>query len=565
MTSRFSYQTRAENIDRLGQEHFDILVIGGGITGAGIARDASMRGFKTALIEKTDYGAGTSSKSSKLVHGGFRYLKSGHVGLVRQSLWERKMLMQLAPHLVIPQRCLIPVYRNSPYSPLQIRVGLALYDMLSVTRSIGSHRMLSRDSMLQIQPGLRETDLRAAGEYHDCTADDYRLLITTIQSAAEYGLVAANYTEAKKMQMQNGRAGGVFTLDRLSGKYFPVQSRIIVNAAGPWSDDLRRELFDYGERRLRLTKGVHIIVSRDTLPLHRIVMVTSIRDGRPLLSIPWKSFVIIGTTDTDYTGDPDNILTERDDVDYLLETFNYYFPKANLNDDKIISTFAGLRPLISEEKKKASEVSREYDIYEEPDNVFTIIGGKLTTYRIMAKELVDTVTKRLAKNFNRRAKHPKCRTHRIPLFGGDISRYDTFAGEWLQKIITNHPVDNETAKHLIETYGTLVPVVLAACSDAENGFERIHPSLPYLWGELDHTINYEMTVGLDDFLIRRTHLFSLDPDQGLSVSESIADRMAGKLNWTPEEKQAQIDRYHHKTNVTRYYRGSSLGENALHR
>ncbi len=565
MSFHFSYHTREENIDRLQREHFDILIIGGGITGAGIARDAAMRGFKTALIEKTDFAAGTSSKSSKLVHGGFRYLRSGHIGLVRQSLWERKLLMQLAPHLVIPHSSLIPVYRDSPYTPLQIRLGLTIYDLLSITRSIGSHKMLSRDELLQLQPDLRKTNLQAAGEYYDCTADDYRLLITNIQSAAEHGLVAANYIEARELLKKNGSSEGVLVYDRLIGNSFTVRSRIIVNATGPWSDDLRQELFGSGDTRLRLTKGVHIIVSRDSLPLHRIVMVTSIHDGRPLLSIPWKSFVILGTTDTDYTGDPDNIFTERDDVDYLLETFNHYFPEVNLNDDKIISTFAGLRPLISEKEKKASEVSREYDIYEAPENIFTIIGGKLTTYRLMAKDLVDKLTKRLDRNFERRAAYPKCRTHQVPLFGGDIERYDSFAAEWTGRMVNDHAIDKETAIHLIETYGNTVHEVLSTCNETEGGFDRIHPSLPYLWGELDHSINYEMSVGLDDFLIRRTHIFSLSSDQGLSVSESIADRMAAKLNWSVEEKQKQIERYHHKINVTRYYRESSLGENAFHR
>ena len=544
---------REQNIAKLQRESFDILVVGGGITGAGIARDAALRGYKTALIEKADFCSGTSSKSSKLVHGGFRYLDNLEFGLVHESLMERKTLMEIAPHLVHPIQCLLPLHQHNAKPPWMIHIGLFLYDFLSFTKRIGYHQMLSKNEIQRLEPLLRHDDLKKIALYYDCQADDFRLVMANLQSAAQDGAVVANYVKAVDILKENGQIVGIKAMNEISSESFPIQSHVLANATGPWCDYLRQALLKDSHHHVRTTKGIHLVIHRKDLPINHTILGQAVQDGRYIFAVPWRQFVFLGTTDTDYDGDPDHIATERNDVDYLVEAFNHYFPDANLNDDKIISTFAGLRPLAFEEGKTASSVTREYEIFEQPKNFFNIIGGKLTTYRTMAKEMVNRMAKKLDKSFDIFPINPKCLTDKMPLYGGNISDYAAFFNEWKSTLTNRLHLDEKIATHLIESYGSRLPDVLEYIEKTVNGKERFLPGLPYIWGQLDYALEHEMTLALDDFLIRRTHLFSLDRKQALDIHEEVASQLSKKLGWTEEEKKVQIERYKSKIEITQQY------------
>ncbi len=553
-TLDFSPEKRLDNIERLGTETFDVLVIGGGITGVGIARDAVLRGLHVALIEKDDFAAGTSSKSSKLVHGGFRYLKQGEFALVHEALVERKTLMTIAPHLVHPTPCILPIYENSAEPPWMIHLGLWLYDLLAFTKNIGRHRMLSVEEIAQMEPELRQDGLRKAAQYYDCKADDFRVVMATVQSAALHGAVVANYVKAEEVLTEKGKIAGVIAKNQITGESLTIRARVFANATGPWSDRVQEALFKKFEPHVRTTKGVHLLVHRDNLPIDHAFMQFSVKDGRPIFAIPWKNIVLLGTTDTDYTGDPDRIETEREDVDYILESFNYYFPRANLTDDKVLSAFAGLRPLLREEGKSASQVTREHRIFEAPDNFFTIVGGKLTTYRVMAHDMVNRLVKRLGKDFGVQPKVAKTITDQVPLYGGDIENFEEFSARWRAKLQEEHGIAPDIADHLIETFGSRIPDLLEALAKTPSGAERIHPQLPHIWAELTYALDHEMTLALDDFLIRRTHIFSLEKHQGLDVYEKILPVLSKRLGWSKKEEEKQVARLKMKVALTQEFR-----------
>ncbi len=551
----FSAHTRAENVHELGRLPLDILVVGGGITGAGIARDAALRGYRTGLIEKDDFASGTSSKSSKLIHGGLRYLKNLEFGLVHEALSERKTLMRIAPHLVHPLECLLPIYESNVDPSWMIHLGLLMYDALSLSKSIGRHRMIAGSAADSVAPRLRKEGLKQIAQYYDCGADDFRLVMANIQSAAQVGGVMANYVRAEALWWEDGVVVGLVAKDTLTGTLLNIRSHTVVNAAGPWSDQLRCSWLEGASPRIRTTKGVHLILNRDRLAVNHPIAVPAVADGRPVFAIPWRRFVVLGTTDTEYSGDPDRVCTEREDVDYLLTTFNYYFPEAHLTMEDVVSTFAGLRPLVDEGEKSESQVTREYEIFEGPGAVFSIVGGKLTTYRTMALEMVNRLMRKLQKSFHQDALEPRCRTHERALYGGEIEDFAEFRKQWLERLRDNRGLDDEVAEHLVETYGSALEDVETFLDLRSDGNERILPRLPFLWGELDYALAREMCVGLDDFAIRRTHLFSLDHDQGQAVLEEMAGRMADVLGWKEAEIEQQKKRYLGKIGVIQGFRG----------
>jgi len=549
-----SAEVRQENLQKLQDQQFDILVIGGGITGAGIVRDAALRGYRTALIEKDDFAAGTSSKSAKLVHGGFRYLKSLEFGLVHEALMERKTLLDIAPHLVRPIQCLLPIYKTDADPSWMIHLGLFLYDWLSFTKSIGRHQMISKKEIEEIEPLLRKEGLQQIAQYYDCQADDFWLVMANLQSAAQNQAIIANYVKAVDILKEDGKVVGIQAYDSITDTSISIRSRVVACAAGPWSDQLRQNLLKDTQQGLRQTKGIHLIIHRDNLPINYPVVGPAVQDRRPIFAIPWKKFVVLGTTETDYDGDPDRILTERSDVDYLLVAFNHFFPNAKLNYDHIVSTFAGLRPLIFETGKDASSVTREYQILEDHQNFFMITGGKLTTYRTMAKAMIDRLSKHLKSSFGISPTNPDCVTDKLPLYGGDIPDYPQFFDDWTKTLTHKYNFDLEIAEHFIETYGSRIPDLLQAIQETADGQERMLPNLPYVWGELKYALKYEITMTLSDFLIRRTHLFSLDPKQALDIHESVANRMGKYLGWSKAEKQAQIETYKSKIKIIQYFR-----------
>ncbi len=524
---------RHRNLQRLRTETFDVLVVGGGINGAGIARDAAMRGLRTALVEKGDFASGTSSKSSKLIHGGIRYLQQGNLRLVRVACLERDLLRRrLAPHLVEPLAFIFPVYRGDPVGLLALGAGMWLYDLLAVFRNIRAHRMLTAKRTEALEPGLRTEGLRGAALYYDCWTDDARLTLETILAAHQEGAVVANYLALEGFRKEGGRIVGAVLRDRFGAPPIEVRSRCVVNATGPWADAVRRIDDITAPPCLRLTKGAHIIVPRARLSIVRAVVLHSPRDGRLLFAIPWGEHTLIGTTDTDFDGSLDDVQPEPEDFDYLLEAANWFFPKAQLRVEDIVGSYAGLRPLVaSDPTKDPSSVSREEFIFESPSGLITLAGGKLTTYRLVAKEIVDRITKRL--HPRPIGKVPACTTGIKPLPGGLSAGTD----EIVERIQASGAcgLTAQQVRHLARRYGSRATEVLALVQSDGNLKQLLVPGMPDIWAEVAYAISAEMAVYPDDILMRRTQIGVKDPLEAAQVSDLLSEKLtsAGAGSSTP--------------------------------
>jgi len=536
-TGAFSYRTRASYLDRVQQQTFDLVIIGGGITGAGIARDAAMRGLSVALLEKGDFAAGTSSKSSKMIHGGLRYLKQFQIRLVRESLREREVLLKTAPHLVHPFPYILPVYEGGPNSRLQLKVGLVAYDLLAGSRRVEHHTMLSVDDVLKIEPTLRRDGLRGGFRYFDCLVDDGRLTLAIIRSAASHGAAVISYAEVTDLERDEDRVTGVRFHDRLGGRSGAIEARVVINATGPWTDELRAK--GGAPPILRPTKGIHLTLAHSSLPLSSIVAFSAI-DDRLMFVVPLGNCTYVGTTDTDYTASPDQARADAADVDYLLSSVNATFQGAHLSPSDVISTWAGVRPLVAEEGAP-SDVPRDYDIQIGPPGLVTIAGGKLTTYRAMAEELVDLVVQQEGK---RSGWSPApCRTAESPLPGGHLDRFARFAEATTSALEESWGLPRPAAERLVRTYGTdYVKVLGYALPDRR----LLHPLVPggsVLRVEAVYAAAEEMALTLEDFMARRTDLMLFDHNHGLSAASEAARLMAEVLRWDRRQRRQQVQRY----------------------
>ncbi len=523
----FSSATRKENLARLQETVFDLLVVGGGITGTSVARDASLRGLSTALVEKGDWGSGTSSRSSRLIHGGLRYLENYQVGLVFRCCRERRTMRRIAPRLVRPLPFLYPIYRGQKPPPWKLRIGLTLYDGLSLFRNIQRHVWLSPREVAQREPILGGRGLLGAARFYDAQVDDARLTLFTARAAHLAGAVVANYVEAVAPIEEGGVIRGAMLLDRIGGARFPVRARVVVNVTGVWVDSVRRWESRYRGAIVRPTKGIHLVISRQRLPTHHAVVLDSPRDGRHIFLIPWNRFALVGTTDTDYDGDLDHPSATRDDVEYLLEALAHIFPGARVGADDVVSTFAGLRPLLYAEGGTYA-LSREHRILASPSGMITVAGGKLTTARMMAEQIVDRVEQRL-RELGVQAAHP-CRT-KEPLPGTERARVPADVD------------DREVHAHLVEAYGPDAAWVLAYAEENPSLGERILPPLPYLMAEPLYAVHHEMAMTLSDVLIRRTRILHQSRDGGLGRARAVAEVMAPHLGWTESEIENQVREY----------------------
>ncbi len=524
----------------MAHEPVDVLVIGGGITGAAIARDAALRGFRTALVEKGDFGSGTSSVSSRLIHGGLRYLEQYDFHLVLEASRERRVLLRIAPHLVRPLPFVFPVYRGARVPSWKLRSGLWLYDLLAAFRNVRGHRWLSRKATLRLEPGLRDKDLRAAGLYYDAQTDDARLVLATMRSAAQAGAHVANYAEVVTLVKPDGRARGATVRDLLSGDTRTVRSLIVVNACGPWVDQLRRLDEPDASPVLRLTKGAHVAVPRQRLGNTHGITLTSPIDGRVMFVLPWEDAEqsYIGTTDTDEHVSPDDVRATAEDVVYLLRSANAFFPQARLSPQDVVATWAGLRALLRPEGHLApSQVSREHRIIESASGLLTIAGGKLTTHRAMAQELVDRVAARLGA-LDGRPRAPHSPTDRLPLPGGETADL-----EGLAKAAVERGASETTARHLVGRYGSEAAAVLNLVDRDRALGGRIMAGRPELWAEVVHAVEREMAVRLSDVLVRRLHLFYKTRDQAVPATSAVADRMAGALGWDGSRRAEELAGY----------------------
>lgn len=488
-----SLRTRRDNLGRMAKERFDLLVIGGGINGAGIALDAASRGLKTALIEKRDFSSGTSSKSSKLIHGGLRYLRQLQFKVTLEASREKNLLKQLAPHLVEDLPFLFPVSAGIA-GRAAVNAGLWIYDLAAGLPRGMVHKKISKENAVRYLPGLREKRLKGAYLYYDAKADDCRLVLHVLKKAAEKGACVANY--ARLDSFEDDHTVTVVA----DGRELTIEADAIVNATGVWCDDVLRRRNEDASPLVRPSKGIHLVLSRDRLPLEGAVILQSPEDGRVIFLIPWDDRVVVGTTDTDYDGDIDHPRADDRDIEYLLELLNRNLPNAHYDRKDVLSTYAGLRPLVRSEAGAPSRASRDHEIVD--DGIITVMGGKLTTYRLMAAEVVDRVCGNLGRE-------EASRTDEIPLFAAERS---------------DDP--------LVRNYGSE--------ADRIGNRRPLVEGLPYVEGEIEYAMENEMAVTLADLFCRRMRLALYDHDQGRGLAEKIALRLAPKTGWNVTE---ELDRF----------------------
>lgn len=523
--SELSARTRAANLERMGREVFDLAVIGGGVTGAGVALDAASRGLTVALVEKRDFASGTSSRSSKLIHGGLRYLEQFHLRLVRESLHERAVLSRIAPHLSKPLEFLVPVYSSSERSPLganrlKLAAGLWLYDLLAGRQNIGRHRWLSPETTLRQAPELDPKGLRGAFVYFDCLTDDARLVIEVIKTAASHGALVANYVSAQGFCRGNDGVPGVQLEDTIDERSLELRAKVVVNAAGVWTDEVAR-LFDAeAPKRLRPSKGIHVLVPSERLQVKSAVLIPSLGENRFLFVIPWQGRTVIGTTDTDYHGSLDDPLAEAEEVDRVMKSAARAFPEAGLSTGDVISTFAGLRPLIAADEHSTKDLSRKEAIFEDTPGLITVTGGKLTTWRKMAERVADIVCNRLeAIDGVRRPRAHRSLTERIHLAGGPLNGD---ARKDAKRAAAQFNAGIATVEHLMAIYGGNYRVVLELTRESEELKTSLLDSLPHIAAEAVYAARYEMAVTVEDFLSRRTRIDLLAADHGRSCAKLVA-------------------------------------------
>lgn len=530
-------------------EPVDVLVVGGGITGAGIARDAALRGFRTAVVDQGDFASGTSSHSSRLIHGGLRYLEQYEFHLVREASRERRVLLQVAPHLVHPLQFVLPSYRGARVPAWRLRAGLWLYDLLASFRNVGLHRWLGRKATLRLEPGLRDKDLQGAALYFDAQTDDARLTLATMRAAAHAGALVASYASVTALLKPDGRIRGATVRDVLSGQEYTVRALVVVNATGPWVDELRRLEAPDAEPLLRLTRGAHVAVPRQRMGHTRAMTLTSPLDGRVMFVLPWGDLSYIGTTDTDDDSSPDDVRATGEDVVYLLRSANWFFPTARLSPRDVVATWAGLRPLLRAAALDVapSATSREHRVVEGPGGLLTIAGGKLTTYRLMARDVVDRVADRL-RALDGRPRAPRPRTDRLPLPGGETADL-----EGLIKAATERGARESTARYLVGAYGSEAAAVLNIVDRDRALGQPILVGRPELWAEVTHAVEREMALRLSDVLIRRLHLFYTTRDQALSAAGVVADRLAAALGWEAARRDADLSDYEQQVEGSRAF------------
>ncbi|MDP2311852.1 MAG: glycerol-3-phosphate dehydrogenase/oxidase [Pseudomonadota bacterium] len=546
--------------ERLGHEVFDLVIIGGGAIGAGAARDAALRGLKVALVEADDTASGTSSRSSKLIHGGLRYLEQGDLALVFESVSERRTMMQIAPHLVRPLGFLFPIYASDPVRLATLRLGLIVYEGLALFRSPKRHKTLSAAEVAEEVPLLRRAGLHGGPLYWDCMTDDARLTLETVLDARQAGAAVLTYGRVTELLRGEGRRiQGVKVADVLDRSGTPrtveIRASAVINATGPWSDRIRSS-GDQVSHQLRLTKGVHIVVPAARIPLQHTVVCFHPKDQRVLFCIPWGDQVYIGTTDTDYEGDPRDVAADAADIAYLLQAVDAYFPEVHLRPDEITATWAGLRPLIRAEGVAPSQVSREHVITTDPDGLISIAGGKLTTARRMGAEVVDEAVEWMKKSGNPPATSRSVNTGQLPLPGAVGWPADDDGTEVAQKVLeaAGGHLELPTCRYLADRYGTLAIDLVREAADDRRLLQPILPGRPEIVGQIDWAVRYEMALTVTDFMARRTQLFFRDADQGLGAIPTVAGRMAELLGWSDEQARHSANAYRDEVARSRQWR-----------
>ena len=514
----FSNLKRIEIISGLSNGNFDLVVIGGGITGAGIALDASSRGLKVALVEKLDFASGTSSKSTKLIHGGLRYLKQFDFWLVKEVGSERAIVHKLAPHLVIPEKMLLPLIEGGSYGKWLTSIGLKVYDILAQVEGKDKRKMLEKKEALQLEPLLPKKILKGAGYYAEYRTDDARLTLENIKTSLRYGTQAINYAEVTDFIYKEGQVSGVKVKDAISQVEFEINSSYVISAAGPWVDELRSVNNSKKGKRLHLTKGVHLVFPHEKLPVNQSVYF-DVPDGRMMFAIPRGKITYVGTTDTNFNNDKDNVGIDLADALYLISAVNNMFPDIELEMEDIQSSWAGLRPLIHEEGKSASELSRKDEIFTSDSGLISMAGGKLTGYRKMAERVVNRVARKMEEEQGKNL--PESVTSEIPLCGSDFKKYKDVK-KYIAEIYTRIKKEGFTeydAWFLVTTYGKQSETILEIYSKIKEENKTVR----LVKAELHFGIKFEMVQNPMDFFIRRTGRLYFDIESVRTMMEPVLD------------------------------------------
>lgn len=516
----------------------DLLVIGGGINGTGIARDAAMRGLRTVLVEQNDLGSGTSSRSSRLIHGGLRYLEQGEFGMVLEANRERRTLQRIAPHLVWPLPFVFPVHRGDRITRWRLAAGMLLYDALALFRNVRVHRILGKRGILEAEPMLRDRGLLGGARYYDAQCDDARLVVATARSAMHHGALVANYMGVVGLERTAGRVVGAQLEDRLTGERGVMRASVVVNASGPWADKVRR-LEDAGAAPLlQPTKGVHVVVDRSRIDHREAVAFTSPIDGRVMFVLPWGNLSYIGTTDTDTVESPDDLTVTATDIIYLLRSANSRFPSARLTTEDVRASWVGLRPLLLDRQGQlTSSRSREHDIVHGSGGMLTVVGGKLTTYRSMAAEVVDQAMREL-RHRDGRPRHGEARTDIEPLPGGETADLSQFRERGVELGIPTVSVD-----HLLRHYGTEAAGIFNLGGADRRLFRRLVPDHPAIEAEVLHAVRRELAQTVEDVMIRRFHHYYEHGEHGAPAAHRVAELMGEELGWDAGRVKAEADRY----------------------
>lgn len=519
---------------------FDLIVIGGGIIGASVARDASMRGLKTLLVEKDDFAYGTTSRSTRLIHGGFRYLQHLDFGLVRDDMREREILLRTAPHLVKPLPFLIPLIK--PTDHIVMSLGTLMYDILSYDKSVPGRKHFSRKKTMEMEPNLKLEELRGSHLYYDCQVwFTERLCLEYIISASENGAVVLNHTKATGILKEGNNVCGVRIKDLLSDKEYEIQSRMVVNAAGHWMDSICSMMFGQPKRMVRRTKGVHFLTPR--LSNYALVLFAK-SDGRLWFVTPWQKYSLIGTTDTDYKKDLEEIYAEKEDVDYLVPELQRAFP--HFKTENIYYAYAGLRSLPDTGDERPSNVSRAHKLidHEKDDDIkgfISVLGGKITGARGIGEEITDLACKKLGVKVS-------CKTASIPLPGmPEVSRQE------IEKATEESGIDTDTVLHLASLYGSRFSEILKLVGKDSRGKQHLCQHSNDIIAQIWHAVSEESALTISDFMLRRSSL-GLMQCQGLDAIETVGREMGTLLKWSPEEEKQQITEYRNTASLGQRYK-----------
>ena len=519
-------------------DDYDMIVVGGGITGCGIARDAVLRGLRVVLLEMNDFASGTSSRSSRLVHGGVRYLEHGYLHLVFEASAERRRLLRLAPHLVRPLKFTWPVYRGARVPLWKLIAGLTLYDVLSLFRNVGRHRLLSAGWIQREQPAVNPDGLVGGATYYDAATDDTRLTLAVAMDARDRGAKVLNHVKVERLIIEHGMARGVEARDVLTDEAMSFRAPMIVNATGPWSDGFRALEGATGRAKVQGSKGVHIAVPRSRIGNRGAFTLLSPVDGRVMFVLPGEGQTIIGTTDTFTSAAPDEIRASEADVAYLLAAANSFFPGSRLGRDDVISAWAGIRPLAASDSGDPVSASREHVITVTPAGVVTITGGKLTTFRIMAQQTVDAALKASG------LRAPASPTANVPIgWNAPRPRRDVAALQiGIARALDENGPDERLPRMVIR-YGSKWREAMKALDASARDNERIHPDHSYRFGDLRFACEHEAARTLGDLLIRRTHLAFERKDNARGVARAVAEHVAPILGWSAGDITEHLDRY----------------------